>query len=321
MAVDLNALNAEEVAAMLGVSRNTVYNLVKEGMLTSYNVGRKLRFTEQDVSAYISFARNSSTEAIASSATKAEGVRSRDDRFGTTGDAKAMPFRLAGNDVVADMIANYLGASGLPIQRAYESSYRALVGMYCHGVEAAVIHLFDRKTHTYNVPYVQRAIPGTPVIVIHLAKRWQGLLVQAGNPKHLRKWSDFLRDDVVMVNRDIGAGTRILLDEKLVELQSGVRRPRGYDREVASPLAMGAAVAQGRADVGLGSERVYHQVAGLDFVPLQQESLDLVLLKTERTMQTVRFLKNLTRSESFKAELASIVGYDSSNAGQIAYEA
>jgi len=83
---------------------------------------------------------------------------------------------------------------------------------------------------------------------------------------------------------------------------------------------MGAAIAQGRADVGLGSERVYHQVSGLDFVPLQQENLDLVLLKTERTMRAVYYCKNLTRSEGFKAELSSIVGYSAVNTGEVAYE-
>lgn len=323
MAFDMNALTAEEVAKMLGVSRNTIYNMAREGTLASYNVGRKLRFTEEDVTAFIAQARNSPPDASASqptprTATAAHVQTARSAFRPETGQQGT--FRVAGDDVIADVLANYLSGAGLPVQRIYENSYDSLVDMYLNGVEAALVQQYDHRTQSYNVASAQRIIPGTPMVVIHVVKRWQGLLVAKGNPKRIRRWSDFLRDDVTMVNGPKGSGSRILLDEKLLELEAGVARPHGYEREAVSPLAMGAAIAQGRADVGLGSERVYHQVDGLDFVPLQQENLDLVLLKTERTMRAVYYCKNLTRSEGFETELSSIVGYSAVNTGEVAYE-
>lgn len=316
MVSDENALDAQEVADILQVSRNTVYNLVKGGALASYNVGRKMRFTNKDVEAYIANARNTATETVASSAPLATSASAAPART----VQEYTPFRIAGNDMAADVVANYLGSSGMPMQRIYENSYRSLVDMYREGVEGAVIHLYDHATGHYNVPYVQRAVPGVPVIVIRLVKRRQGLLVARGNPKQLRRWGDFLRDDVTMANREKGAGSRVLLDEKLISLEAGVVRPKGYAREFTNTLTLAAFVANGGADVGIGSERAYHQVDGLDFLPLQDEFLDLVLLKTERTAPAVKFLKMVSSRKGFKSELSNVVGYDSSATGNIVYE-
>lgn len=148
-------------------------------------------------------------------------------------------FRVAGDDVIADVLANYLSGAGLPVQRIYENSYDSLVDMYLNGVEAALVQQYDHRTQSYNVASAQRIIPGTPMVVIHVVKRWQGLLVAKGNPKRIRRWSDFLRDDVTMVNGPKGSGSRILLDEKLLELEAGVARPRGYEREAVSPWPWG----------------------------------------------------------------------------------
>ena len=316
MVHDENALTAPEVAEILQVSRNTVYNLVKAGALASYNVGRKMRFTMKDVEAYIANARNASTEAVAASASLSTATSASPARK----VEEYTPFRIAGNDMAADVVANYLGGSGVPMQRIYENSHSALVDMYSAGVEAAVVHLFDHKTGRYNIPYVQRIVPGVSLVIIRLVKRRQGLVVKRGNPKNLRKWSDFLREDVTMANRERGAGSRVLLDEKLVSLEAGMMRPAGYDREFTSTLAAAAFVANGGADVALGSERVYHQVAGLDFLPLQEEYLDLVLLKTKRTMPAVKFLKMVTANEGFRTEIGNVIGYDGSDTGKIVYE-
>lgn len=314
MVKDENALNAQEVADILQVSRNTVYNLVKGGALTAYNVGRKMRFTMKDVDAYIAHARNASTESVAA------GDVADSSALPSRRTEEYTPFRIAGNDMAADVVANYLGGAGLPMQRIYENSYRALAHMYRNGVEAAIVHLYDHKTGQHNVPYVQRIVPGTPLIVIHLVRRRQGFLVAKGNPKNLRTWSDLLRDDVVMANRERGAGSRILLDEQLMALEAGSLHPRGYDREFTSTLALGAFIANGGADVGLGSERVFHQVDGLAFIPLHEEQLDLVLLKTARTQPAVKFLRQVLSGAGFKSEMGNIVGYDARNAGLVAYE-
>ena len=329
-AYDDNALTAQDVASLLQVSRNTVYNLVKAGALASYSVGRKMRFTARDVDAYIAHARNASTEAVAAGrvgmappAGQTVGSRGAGSQAsmdtGVRQAASVRPFRIAGSDIAADVVANYLGQAGLSIERVYENSYQALQNMYVDGVDAAVVHLYDRKTDRFNVPFVQRVVPGTPLVVMHLVRRRQGLLVKAGNPKNVRKWTDLLRDDVVLANRERGAAARVMLDEQLVALEVG-KLPLGYEQEFKSPLAAAAYVASGAADVTLGSERIYHQVDGLDFLPLANEDLDLVVAKNSRTEQPLRFLRRVLVGRGFKEELAHAVGYDTSRTGEITYE-
>lgn len=122
---------------------------------------------------------------------------------------------LAGNDIVGDILANYLGATNTPVDRIYEGSYNALVDLYRGTAHAALTHLYDGETDSYNVAAVKRLLPGVPVKVVRLVCRRQGLIVAAGNPKNLRTWDDLLQPGVRLVNRECGCGSRILLDERL----------------------------------------------------------------------------------------------------------
>ncbi|MDO4534150.1 MAG: helix-turn-helix transcriptional regulator [Coriobacteriia bacterium] len=319
MSVDENALDAGDVAAILQVSRSTVYNLVKAGLLTSYSVGRKMRFTARDVEAYIAHARNAASESIAAqpnvvSQTMPDPVPVSPHSPGSG------PFFISGNDIAADVIASYLGQAGANPQRRYVNSYNALIDLYAGRAQAAVTHLYDGATKRYNTPYVRRIVPGVPLVVIHLVRRKQGLLVSKRSGKSIRNWGDLLDDGVRIANRERGAGSRVLLDEQLAALEVGLIRPEGYDREFTSPLAAAAFVASGGADVAIGSERIFHQVEGLIFYPLVVESLDIVLLKTRETEQIVRFTKNLLNSKSFREELSHTVGYDTSHTGSILLE-
>lgn len=362
------ALTAEEVAQLLQVSRNTVYNLVKRDELASYHVGRKMRFTHADVQNYIARARGQkaaflresgsaagSADALGQSAAAGDGPTREAFGGGSAGmplasardapgmqperrmpaggaaltsaprpsgaHAQAAPgYVIAGNDILGDMIANYLGAVEVPIRRVYEGSYRALMEAYFGNAQAALAHIYDGPTGTYNVPAVQRLVPGLPLAVVRLAKRRQGLIVKRGNPKGLRSWEDLLRPGVRIANREKGCGSRILLDEKLARL--GVRRDEieGYDREFPSALTMASLVARGGADAGVGAERVFHQVEGVDFLPLQDEWLDIVLIGGVGSNRVAQAIVRLARTRSFRAEVAAIAGYDTSHMGEVVYE-
>ena len=319
MPIDENALDAGDVAAMLQVSRSTVYNLVKAGLLASYSVGRKMRFTARDVEAYIAHARNAASESIAAHP-NAVSQNLPDPAPVSPHSPGSGPFIISGNDIAADVMASYLGQAGANPQRRYVNSYHALVDLYAGRAQAAVTHLYDGATRRYNTPYVRRIVPGVPLVVIHLVRRKQGLLVSKRSGKAIRNWDDLLDDGVVIANRERGAGSRVLLDEQLAALELGLVRLEGYDREFTSPLAAAAFVASGGADVAVGSERIFHQVDGLVFYPQIVESLDLVLLKTPETGQIVRFAKNLLNSRSFQEELSHTVGYDTSRTGSILLE-
>lgn len=343
-----DALTADDVAAMLQVAKNSIYKLAQTGELASYRVGRKLRFTRRDVEAYIAAQSSGRPRAAASAAeatlphgeeargaaatgagsAHAAGARnfaSPAQNVGTAGtsafslDART-PFVLAGNDVSGDILANHLNAAGVPVVRAYAGSYTALVNLYGRQADAALSHLYDRKTNAYNIAYVQRIAPGTPVVVIRLLKRRQGLIVAQGNPKKLTTWGSILRKGVRLANRERGCGTRILLDEKLLSLEAVPESIAGYERELPSGLEVARAVAQGLADVGVGAERAAQQVAGLEFAPLQTEWLDVVIAKTRRTEPLARAVRAIAASEAFRREIDALEGCKADCTGAIVYE-
>lgn len=324
-----DALTADEVAGLLQVSRSTVYKLVKADELASYHIGRKMRFTMGDVENYIARSKRAKAASVAA------GVRSSlaasSAAFGAASAASVSPaapsaskgpssFVLAGNDIVGDILANYLGSANAAVERVYEGSYNALVDLYRGVAHAALSHLCDGDSGSYNVAAVKRLVPGTPVKVVRLVRRRQGLIVARGNPKGLRTWEDLLRPGVRLVNRERGCGSRILLDEQLARLGADRVRIEGYEREATSALSMASFVARGGADAGIGAERVFHQVGGVDFLPLQDEWLDIVLAKLPGSERIVEAVAKLTRSRPFREEVGALVGYDASRMGELVYE-
>lgn len=320
---DVDALTAEDVAAILQISRSSVYKLVKQDELASYYVGRKLRFTKADVENYIMRSRKAKAREMESAQKDdAPANQVRPDEAVKDGGAESS-FVLAGNDIVGDMLANYLAAAGINIKRSYEGSYNALIDVYRGKADAALSHLYDGPSASYNSEGVKRLLPGVPVRVIRLVKRSQGLIVAKGNPKKLRTWEDLLRDDVRIINRERGCGSRILLDEQLTRLGVGPERGKriaGYDQEAQSGLVMAGFVARKAADAGIGVERIFHQMEGVDFIPLQDEWLDLVLPRSGKHAELTETLTKLCRMRPLQADIGNIVGYDTSHMGRIVYE-
>jgi putative molybdopterin biosynthesis protein len=157
-------------------------------------------------------------------------------------------------------------------------------------------------------------------VVLRLASRSQGLLVRKRNPLDLRKWSHLSHKPVALANREKGSGSRVLLDEHLRLLEADPYAIKGYEREITSDLAQGALIAQGGADVGIGTERVFHQIEGLDYQPLQREQLALVIAKTPATATVTRAVRGLLRSEVLRRELSALPGYDYAHMGSRLYE-
>jgi putative molybdopterin biosynthesis protein len=180
-------------------------------------------------------------------------------------------------------------------------------------------HLLDPETGTYNITDIKKTIPKTPVVLVHLAQREQGILVRCGNPKSICGLQDLARKECCFVNRQSGSGTRVLLDYELKRLRIDPTAIQGYEREEFTHMAVGVAIASGLADAGLGVRAAAHAL-GLDFIPVASEQYDLLFLRpfyeSERGMQ----LMAIIRSDALKSAVVSLGGYDPGKAGEVLYQ-
>lgn len=307
-----NALSTQDVADMLNVSKSTIYDLIKKGEIRSYKVGRKVRFTEEDVKEYISHSKNHQpfmNSAFDTESPKLSGNYKRADGF-----------IICGQDLILDVLSNYMRLNRFPALRSYIGSYDSLVSLYRKQVDVASAHLWDSETDSYNVLYVKRLLPGIPSVIVHLTCRMQGLYVAKGNPKNINTWADLGREDITMINREKGAGSRVLLDENLKLLGISGESIKGYNNENRSHLAVASTISRGEADVAVGNEKNSRLVDNIEFIPLKKERYDLVFRKEDLHTQEIEMLLKIIRSEAFKNDFEHIGGYDTSDMGKIAAE-
>jgi putative molybdopterin biosynthesis protein len=217
------------------------------------------------------------------------------------------------HDLVLDLAASALRERD-PLVTLASSNVGSLGGLtalrdgLCH---VAGSHLLDPETGEYTLPYIARLLPKRDVSVVRLVHREQGLIVAPGNPLGLNGIDDVAGGSARYVNRQRGAGTRVLLDHELAEHGIEPTTIQGYEREEHTHLAVAAAVAGGRADCGLGvlaAARAF----GLDFVPVANEPYDLVFEDPE----PLRPLFELLESDDFRKAVTDLGGYDVSEMGR-----
>lgn len=176
-------------------------------------------------------------------------------------------------------------------------------------------HLFDSENETYNTSYIRRIFADRKMVVVTFAQRTQGLILPAGNPKGIHDIDDILREDVQMVNRNRGSGTRIWLDHHLVSHHVQDEGIKGYQTELSTHRAIAYSIKQGNADVGLGllaAAREYD----LEFIPVMEEKYDLILSEEQSKNPDVEKLLDVLTSGNLRKKLSGIPGYDFSNTGE-----
>lgn len=314
---DNSALTPQEVADILKIAKNTVYELIKRGELNSYRVGKKVRIDVKDVDEY-----KNRTKSIKSSSLSSMQENIRLSPFTNEELHRYNGFVICGQDIMLDILSRYLQLhpNGVQALRSYIGSYNGLYALYHGNVQMATAHLWDGDTGQYNIPFVRRMLPGVPAVIIHLACRLQGFYVAKGNPKGIKDWEDLKRKDITIINREKGSGTRVLLDEHLRKLGITGQSIRGYERESTSHLAIASTVARGGADIGIGNEKSGLQVKDIDFIPLQTERYELIVKKEDMEKAPFQAVLEILRSQELKMELEGIGGYDLSEMGKIVTE-
>ena len=320
--MEKDLLSAQEVADILKIARNTVYGLIKRGELSSSKVGKQVRISRGEVEAYLS--RNMNTEE--NSYNQAIGhdlFQERNDQpfsdQSPAAETRRKEFVVCGQDISLDILINHLNNQNeaLQVYRSYLGSYNGIYALYQGKVNLATAHMWDGDTDEYNTSYVKKMMPGVPALIIRIARRQQGFYVQKNNPKGIYSWLDLKRPDLMIVNREKGSGTRILLDEKLRLAGIEGEKINGYFRECKSHLAVANIVSRGGADVGVGCETGCMSIPGVEFIPLQTESYDLVIRKSDAKKQPYKMILEIIMSDSFKMDLQSIYNYDTSETGKI----
>lgn len=342
------ALRVEDVMRILHLSRNTVYKLAREGELPSYRVGRQMRFRYDDVRARLE---SSVAEKPAPAPAEAVSPDVLSQATGTplasgtplspgtplvSGTPGATPLTCAdpaeplpawakgslvvgGQDMVADVLCNYLGGLGIGALRAHTSAYLSLARMYLGTCHATTLELWSERDRAFNAPYLRTLLPGVSAVAFRLYGHQVGFTVAKGNPRGLYDWVDLLKPGVVLANRESGSGPRVLLDEKLKRLEARAATLAGYDKPVGSELAQALLVARGLADVALTSAKPAGQVKGLEFVPLMDAVADFAVLKTPQTAAFVKATQSLLRTEAFRSEFDAQL-YDVRHMGEVVYE-
>jgi putative molybdopterin biosynthesis protein len=228
---------------------------------------------------------------------------------------------IGSHDLTLDLLSGRLAAErpGASLSSSNVGSLGGLIALARGEAHLAGTHLLDEASGEYNLAYVRRHLAGHPVVVVTLVHRDQGLIVPPGNPRGITRLADLLRPGLRFVNRQRGAGTRVLLDYELRKLGADPARIPGYEREEYTHLAVAAAVQSGAADVGLGILAAARAL-GVDFVPLLRERYDLVIPRPFYESDLLAPLLRVIRGPALRAEVEALGGYATSAMGEVVAE-
>lgn len=226
---------------------------------------------------------------------------------------------IGSHDNALDVLANYLKKlhPELSLSSAHVGSMGGLLALKRGEAHFAGTHLLDEETGEYNVSYIRRLLPDRRIVLVNLVYREQGLLVPRGNPKGITGFQDLVREDVVFINRQEGAGTRLLADMHLRKLNIDPATVKGYDHEEYTHMAVAAAVLSGAADTGLAVLSAA-QALGLDFIPVAHERYDLAVPGEFYDTPMMQAMLDVIRNhDEFREQIKRMGGYDTRDMGKV----
>ena len=198
----------------------------------------------------------------------------------------------------------------------FANSMAALHSLSRGEIHMAGTHLYDPKTGEHNIPFVRDALKGKASVLIAFGVWEEGLLVASGNPMGLRTVADLAQTGVSVVNREVGSGSRLLLERKLQDEKVPFHEVKGFDHIVYTHQDVAQAIATGIADAGISTASIA-ATFGLGFIPLHQSRYDLAILKQYLEETPVQQLLSTLGHQRVHSQLEVLGGFDTSKTGEV----
>jgi molybdate transport repressor ModE-like protein len=209
-----------------------------------------------------------------------------------------------------------LGREHVPVELKYRTSTEAVAALARGECDLAGFHVAEGPFQKASVEPYLAWLDTRRHVLIHLAHRTQGLFVARGNPKHVSGLEDLARSDLRFVNRQIGSGTRVLIDLLLTRNRIAPARILGYENTEFTHAAVAAYIASGMADVGFGLEAAARRFA-LDFIPLLRERYFFGCESAAVNKSMLRDVLTLLRGDQMRAVIDALPGYDGKLTGTV----
>lgn len=229
---------------------------------------------------------------------------------------------IGSHDNILDLLANHLHKQRpiVRISSAHVGSMGGIMAIKRGEAHIAGTHLLDEETGEYNISFIQRFLKNIPLQLINLCYREQGLIVAKGNPKNIHNFRDIAGKRHIFINRQNGAGTRLLTDKVLQDEKIDTSEIIGYDHEEYTHMSVAASVANGSVDAGLGI-RAAANALELDFVPVAEERYDLIVpgqhLKDSKVTTIIELIRT---NKAFHEAILALGGYNLRDCGKVMYE-
>jgi len=297
-------MNSKEVANYLGIHEKQVYMLIKSKRIPSTKVTGKWVFPRKLIEEWI--------ESNAKTGLDQARQKSRRVEGGLLASGS--------NDPILDMLQTSMKKSypEFYIFSANTGSTDGLRALNTGYTDIAWSHLFDPKTGEYNIPFLPQYLPNMKPVVVNLFRRDLGFVVAPKNPFQIREFEDLTQKGIRFVNRQKGSGTRVLLDQHLKRLQISPAKINGYGKEVYTHFEVGLSILSKEADVGVATIAV-SKLLGLPFLPITQESFDMILDQSTFFEKGVQAFMEVLNSQEFRNRVERLGSYDFTNSGKVLY--
>lgn len=213
------------------------------------------------------------------------------------------------HDPIIDEISDILKERGygFSVISSHVGSMGAISAVRAGQAHLGAIHLLDSESGEYNKSYVEKYFPEGGVVLVKGIGRMQGFMVAGGNPLGIKTMCDMKKHRYV--NRQRGAGTRILCDYILKKDGISPKDINGYNNEKFTHTSVAALIASGSADAGLG---IYSaaKMYGLDFIEVCNEEYDFLVGEKHIDNPMVKAFFEVLQSDELKKRIEKMGGYN-----------